>query len=169
MQDTEIWKDIPNFEGLYQVSNLGRIKKLAVTNLDTLNRSYYLPEKISKQHLRDKRYPAIHLTKNKTQHFFRVHTLVMLAFVGESDMCVDHIDNNSQNNHLTNLRYISHRRNILYGKRDQKRKHKYPGIWVKPNGNYGAVMQLKGKTKHLGTFKDPKEASEAYLKAIENL
>lgn len=164
----ETWKPIPNF-ALYEVSDLGRVKRIAYTSTDSEGRKYSYPEKIVKQSLRDKRYFSVPLRKNKKNSNFRVHNLVMLAFMGESKLTIDHIDNNSQNNRLDNLRYITHRRNVLYGKSDKNRKHKYPGIWLKPNGKYGASMQLNGKTKHLGTYTDPKEASQAYINAIQNL
>ena len=44
----EIWKDIKGYEGLYQVSNLGRVKSLAKLTISSNNKRYWFPERILK-------------------------------------------------------------------------------------------------------------------------
>lgn len=111
--DGEIWKTIPTYEGLYEVSNLGRIK--------SLKRDWYNPgkkcwgvkkERILKQRL-NTGYMRCPLQKNtKDKNAKAVHRLVMWAFVGYSPLTVDHIDGDKTNNKLENLRYLSHRENV---------------------------------------------------------
>lgn len=103
----EIWKDIPGYEGLYQVSSHGRVMILKS------------PRKIMAQSLKgkpSKQYFGVTLTKNKKQKTFTVHRLVALAFIGEKPKGteINHIDLNKLNNHLTNLEYVTHKRNMRH-------------------------------------------------------
>lgn len=94
--DEEIWKEIPGYEGRYQVSNYGRVIG---------------PRgKVLKPWL-NKNYEFVHLGDPKKK--FAVHQLVMLAFNGPySEGCVIcHTDGNSRNNTLSNLRYDTMREN----------------------------------------------------------
>lgn len=70
----EIWKDIKNYEGLYQVSNLGRIKSLP-------RNGTILSEKIIKTKPNKCGYLRICLHKNNTKSFWSVHRLVAQAFI----------------------------------------------------------------------------------------
>lgn len=95
--DDEIWKDIKGYEGLYQASNLGRVKSLG----NNKNRK----EKILKSFLNHKGYLRVGLCKNgKVKRYF-VHRLVYEAFIGEipKGMQVNHKDENPQNNILSNI------------------------------------------------------------------
>ena len=105
----EIWKEIPNFEGLYQASNFGRIKSLG----NDKNRK----EKILKPRLSNKGYPVIRLCKNGKAKNYYIHRLVWLTFNGEipKGYEINHIDENPQNGCLDNLNLLSHRDNICWG------------------------------------------------------
>lgn len=115
----EIWKDIPGYEGKYQVSNLGRIKSLTrkVRGVNHYTGSEFariVPERI----LRPGQYcKAGHLSVvlGRVTAGKPVHQLVMLAFVGPSPQGCEvlHADGNPQNNELSNLRYDNRRENIL--------------------------------------------------------
>lgn len=110
----EVWKEIKGYEGLYQVSNLGRIKSLPkikktpTTTFMTNERIIY--PRICKGYLR------IGLSKlGNTKQFF-VHCLVAAAFIGEANgMTVNHKDENKLNNHADNLEYMTLADNIRYG------------------------------------------------------
>jgi hypothetical protein len=93
----ESWKDIPGYEGLYQVSNLGRIKSLG---------SYRRGEMIIKQR-KWKGYWLINLSKEDQRKTFLVHRLVAICFVENphSRKIVNHKDGNKANNYYENLEW----------------------------------------------------------------
>ena len=103
----EIWKDIPGYEGKYQVSNLGRVKSLPrVQEQMSKGKNYHthkIPGKILKPRKKKCGHMQVHICgKNEA-----VHKLVMLTFVGERPTGVEicHNDSNPANNSLDNLRY----------------------------------------------------------------
>lgn len=105
----EIWIDIPNYEGLYKISNLGNIKNCK--------------GHIMKQTIKYGGYSYISLSKNGHQKSYAVHRLVMLSFVGspqDSSFQVNHKDENPLNNCLDNLEYLLPSENCRYGNRLQR-------------------------------------------------
>ena len=101
------WKPIKDYEGLYEVSNDGRIRRLRFTN------GSHDFEKIRecKQTLNTWGYMTVNLSKNGKVNTKRVHKLVANAFLGESNLQIDHIDGNKQNNRLDNLEYVTPKEN----------------------------------------------------------
>ena len=116
---TEVWKDIPGYEGEYQASNEGRIKSLerkAVSKNWYTGEPFYrtVPERI----LRPGRYCKgghVSVILRKGTSGKPVHQLVMKTFIGEppSGMEVLHINGVPTDNHLSNLRYGTRTENIL--------------------------------------------------------
>ena len=112
---TEIWKDIKGYEGLYQVSNLGRCRSLdkdiPCSSLFSDKKSLVRKGKI----LSDKRlshvggYIKHRLTKDKKTKQYYLHKLVAEAFIPnpENKKYVDHIDTNRLNNQVNNLRWVT--------------------------------------------------------------
>jgi hypothetical protein len=99
----EIWKDVPEYEGLYQVSNLGRVKSLKFGR-----------ERILKPQEGKQGYMHVFLYKEGDVKFYRVHRLMMLAFVGESNLQVNHINGIKTDNRLENLEYCTGSQNIKH-------------------------------------------------------
>lgn len=101
------WKTIKGYEGLYEVSNDGRVRRLRF-----INGSHNF-EKIKecRQTLNTYGYMTVNLSKNGKSNTKRVHKLVANAFLGESDLQVDHIDGNKLNNNLSNLEYVTPKEN----------------------------------------------------------
>lgn len=106
----EEWKDVPNYEGLYQVSNLGRIKSLRDKNGKAR-------EKILKLKLSKFGYYQICLCKNGKQKWYFVHRLVALAFIPNPNNLpqINHIDENKTNNYVENLEWCTSKYNSNYG------------------------------------------------------
>ena len=96
----ELWNDIKGFEGLYQISNYGRIK----------NKRTNLLLKTSHNH---KGYQQICLTNNG-KHMAKIHRLVAETFIPNPDNLpqVNHIDKNKDNNHYSNLEWCDCHYNI---------------------------------------------------------
>lgn len=108
----EIWKDVKNYEGLYQVSNFGRVRSL----YDTHRKLRKVP-KILKQCLDSHGYPIVCLYNNGNKKRKRVHQLVWETFNGKvpEGYEINHIDENPQNGCLDNLNLLTHRANICWG------------------------------------------------------
>ncbi len=114
----EIWKDIKDFEGLYQISNLGRVK-----SLERIDKSNHLvKEKILKIFKTRNGYLKVVLCKNGKQKNYDIHRLVAQAFITNPDNLpqVNHKDENKENNCVWNLEFCSCSYNTNYGTRNQK-------------------------------------------------
>lgn len=100
----EIWKDIKGFEGIYQVSNLGRVRN--AKRLNILSPSKY------------QGYLRVNLSTGKRGKYktISIHRLVAMAFKdGYSEgLEVNHIDENPSNNHADNLEWITHAKNVIH-------------------------------------------------------
>lgn len=117
----EIWKDIEGYEGLYQVSNLGRIKSL---ERYVWNRFSYIlvKERILKQSNDKYGYCIISLNKNNKGKVFKVHRLVAQAFIPNSLNApqVNHKDEDKKNNYVDNLEWCDSKYNNTYGTRIER-------------------------------------------------
>ena len=164
----EVWKDVKNYEGIYQVSSFGRVKSLA--RLDSINRR--LKERLLNPIKDSTRYLVVGFSLNGKTKTFKVHQLVAVAFLEHAPdghrVVVDHIDNNKLNNHIDNLQLISHRENTSKDKKGYSSK--YVGVdWVKQRRKWLSRIYINGKQIYLGHFTDELEASEMYQKALSNL
>lgn len=121
MQINEIWKDIPGYEGLYQVSDYGRVRslnylghegKVKVLRIVIANGYYYLT-----------------LYKDGKKKGFRVHRLVVTAFIGPipRGMVVNHINENKLDNRLSNLEICTQKYNNNWGTRNERLSKKLIG------------------------------------------
>ena len=115
--EKEIWKDIPNYEGLQQASNLGRVKSLERFRKGKNGSLASVEEKILKSSMLNSAYYIIGLAKQSIQKFYYVHRLVWEAFNGQipEGYEVNHINEIKSDNRLSNLNLMTHRENINYG------------------------------------------------------
>ena len=115
----ECWKPIKDYEGIYEVSNYGRVKSLerVIYNSGTKNGLYTIHEKIIKQRINKKRhgYCELSLHKNGKEKRFKVHRLVAEAFIPNPNNLpeVNHIDGNKENNHASNLEWCTSKENKM--------------------------------------------------------
>lgn len=122
----EIWKDIQGYEGLYQVSNLGRVKSLKRLSND---RGGYrtIEEKIKNTRSCRKDYQIINLSKNGTFKTYRLHRLVAETFIPNHNNYpqVNHIDGNKQNNCVSNLEWCNNSYNQKHAYFNKLNKRRY--------------------------------------------
>ena len=163
--NTENWRDISGYEGLYQVSDLGRVKSLARIDLAGRKR----PERMLRPGLISSGYLTVCLCRDHIKTSLLVHQLVAMAFLGHKPcrykFVVDHRDRVRTHNYLSNLRIITNRVNT-----DQKHLPSfsaYTGVfWRKNKNRWSATIRIHGKAKHLGTFKNEYDAHLAYESAF---
>ena len=129
----EIWKDIKGYEGLYQVSNLGRVKSLSryifASNGIRKSKERILKQAKARSGGKGKRehksvYYVVGLSKNSKSKTFRTHRLVAETFLQkiEGKSQVNHKDLNKLNNKLSNLEWCSHKENIDHSRKNRKIK-----------------------------------------------
>lgn len=103
---SEVWKDIKDYEGIYQVSNLGNVK--------CLGNEFSRKERFLKLSPQSKGYLTVVLQKNATRKMVLVHRIVAEYFVdnAESKVQVNHINGIKTDNRVENLEWVSHRENL---------------------------------------------------------
>ena len=162
----EEWKDIPGYEGLYQVSNTGFVKSLGNGKSNNPTKKI---EKILKFGLSTTGYYYVNLCKDGKVKNKKVHLIVAETFLnhisdGKYKIIIDHIDNNPLNNNLNNLQCISQRENIV--KHHKLRKN----VGYSMNrGKFRSSIYIKNKAIFLGRFKTEDEALKIYETAKLNL
>lgn len=119
----EIWKDIDNFKGMYEISNLGNVRSLARSVINKKGRLQYYPTKLLKFDVNKTKngttYHRITLSKNHTTTRIFVHRLVAETFISnpEKKPYINHIDNNGSNNSVSNLEWCTHSENMLHAQK----------------------------------------------------
>lgn len=134
----ETWKDVIGYAGLYQVSDLGRIRSLGRECNSKNNSKQRKKERILIQEVTIHGYCRVRLfDANGNAKHWAVHRLVMNAFVGVLDADINHINEIKTDNRLVNLEYCTHNYNCNYGTRNKRISEKNTGI------NSKAVLQIK--------------------------
>lgn len=166
----EIFKDIPGYEGLYQISNLGRVKSLP-RKMWSSRVFYYSKEKFLKCSINTRGYNGVELRKDNKGKKYDIHQLLAYTFLNHKpsgmSLVVDHIDNNKTNNSLENLQIVTHRVNTS---KDKKGSSKYTGVsWHKNAKKWSAQIYFNGKLNHLGLFNCELKASLVYQNKLKEL
>lgn len=135
------WKDIEGYEGYYQVNKQGQVKSLQRTVIRSNGRSITFPEKILKGTVSEKGYVKVSLSKDNSHTKQTLHRIVMNAFVPNPDPSIynhiNHIDENKQNNNLTNLEWSKQADNVLQGQ----------GVYYTITDPQGNVYNIQGLSK----------------------
>lgn len=121
-QAEEVWKDVPGYDGLYQVSNKGQVKSM-----------YFHAQKGKGNNLKDNPkilipsvdsygYKIVSLCNGDTKKTVTVHKLVAAAFIPNPDNlpCINHMDENKQNNCVENLEWCTVEYNNSYGTKGER-------------------------------------------------
>lgn len=126
----EIWKDIPDFEGYYQVSNLGRIRSVERTILKSNNRIQVSKSKILKPFDNGSGYLVVHLRRENKRYVKYVHRLVCGTFLGKIEgFDINHNNFDKKDNSADNLSVMTRKENILYS----KQAGHYEQVYIKRN------------------------------------
>ena len=169
-KEVEIWKDIPGYEGLYQVSNLGRVKSLPKEWTAGKGSLMKHNGKILKMHKDCKGYYTISFKLNKKSKTYKVHQLVAMAFLNHKpcgmNLVVDHMNDVKTDNRVENLQIITNRENSY--RTQVNYSSKYKGVyWHKKANKWASYIYLDGKRKHLGLYIDEDEAAKVYKQKLK--
>jgi hypothetical protein len=155
--DNEIWADILGFDGIYQVSNLGRIKSLKRYVEHSRHGSLLLQERMRKFTDDDVRGFSVTLSNNGINISRVVHQVVAENFIDNplKFNCVRHLDGNKRNNAVNNLEWFTLIDSSIISNKNIKKTSKYNGVYFdKSKGKWRATMNAKS----LGTFDTEEEA-----------
>ena len=158
--ENEIWKDIPGYEGLYQVSSLGRVK-----SLDRLIKGkYILKGIILKPSYGGNKYPSVNFWIDKKYKTFTIHRLVAVSFIENPKNLkfVNHINGNKYDFNISNLEWCTHKQNMIHasktgllkphmiGKTGSKHYRSKPVLMIKNNEIVCEFESLKDAQKETG-------------------
>lgn len=151
---TEIWKDIPDYEGLYQASNFGNVKRNSSNNylMPWLNNCGYLQIRLS----------------NKKIKTFSLHRLIWQTFNGKTNLQIDHINGIKTDNRLCNLQALTPQENTIKHHLSTNKSSKYIGVsWYKNTNKWVSYIRINGKIKNIGYFTTEEDAYNARINFFE--
>jgi len=150
----EVWKDVVGYEGLYTVSNMGRVRG---------------PRKILSPAADGGGYLAVNLCKNGSQILTKVHRIVAFAFIPNPEQKpeVDHINRDRRDNRVENLQWSTKRENMLNTHRHDREQ--YGIYWVKLRSIYEVKFRVNKQMRHYGwhaTLEDATNVRDAALREL---
>lgn len=157
----EIWKDILGYEGFYQVSNLGRVKRLVEWRGNDYSSRYISCSKIMSPYLDHNGYERICLSMHGTCKHCRIHQLVARAFIPNpyNYPQINHIDEDKTNNCVSNLEWCTQTYNNKYGTRGKR-------IGITNHNSKGAkrsVLQYDLDGNFIQRWKSMQDASDTLI------
>lgn len=151
----EIWLPVEGYEGLYEISNLGRVKSLRCGSERVLNPS-----------IDSGGYAYNVLRKNKIPKNFLIHRLVAIAFIEKDEtyqIQVNHKNNIRTDNRVDNLEWCSARENYCHRSLFKKLTSKYPGVYLSKQNRWLSQISIDRKVYYLGSFDTEQEAYQARI------
>lgn len=151
----EVWKDITEFQGMYQVSSLGRIKSFRGKT-----------ERILQLTISKRGYYVVGLWRNQKNRLCTIHRLVALHFIDNpgNKREVNHIDSNKLNNSVSNLEWATPKENSYHAINSEKsRKFFHKRGAYKSGNSWSSQIRLDNKFFYLGSFKTKDDAQQAYF------
>lgn len=172
----EIWRDVPDYDGYYEVSNLGRVRSLDRWVFFKDGRKRFYKGRIIESNFNKGGYKKLNLSKDSKVQTFLIHQLVAIVFLdhepnGHTLVC-DHIDGDRANNNVENLQIVTQRQNLstCYRANESSFSSKYVGVtFNKAENKWRAGIRHKGKNNFLGQYKNEEKASKAYKKALDEI
>lgn len=165
----EQWKDIPDYEDYYQVSDLGRVKSVSKAISSTIKQGLLNEKRIRKVRLGSDGYLKVNLSVGGNRKTLKIHQLVAMAFLNHTlcgyKLVVNHKNFIKLDNRVINLEIVSSRENS--NRKHLKSTSKFTGVsWHKASKKWVSVISVDGKLKHLGCFNEEFEASQYYENAL---
>lgn len=160
----EIWLDIIGFEGLYQVSSIGNVKRLTRT-IKNGSGVQLLEERPLKTYLSKRGYPFLILRKDNRSINKYIHRLVAESFIGKSDLQVNHINGIKTDNRVENLEFVTNRENNTH--RFNKEGHLTGAHFSKKANKWQSAIKVNKQNINLGYFDNQLDAHLAYIQACE--
>ena len=148
--NVEVWKSIDGYDN-YAISTFGRVKNVKTG-------------KILKAKLGKRGYFIVNLCEDNVRKTHQVHRLVCCTFIDNPNdkKYVDHIDNNPQNNHISNLRFATANENQHNRKLNSNNTSGIKGInWHKANEKWRAQIRIDGIKIHIGYYDNLEDAKIA--------
>ena len=166
--EKEVWKDIKGYEGKYQASTLGRIKR---NKIFKFKKTY--PEIILKTRYNDMGYKIVNLFKEKKQKTFLVHRLVASTFLLNEDnlKVVNHKDGIKSNNKIENLEWVTRSENKIHALKNNLAKDNVEGM-IRNNIEISNKIKVYDKNNnYLGIFETSRKAAIFLIekKFIQNI
>ena len=156
----EIWKDVKNYEGLYQVSSLGRIKSLSRL-MERGKFTHFSKEVIMNGQLDKDGYNVFMLTLNRKQKLLKGHRIVAQAFISNHD-------NKPQVNHINGIKTDNRVENLEWNTNSENQLHSYKIGTSKKGGEHGRAKKVLNI--QTGIFYDTiSEAADAHNIRRNNL
>ena len=163
----EVWKDIEGYEGLYQVSNLGSIKRLERYDTYKSGIVHHYEELILSPRINKFGYYYLDLSKDRKSHTFRVHCIVAKAFIPNPNNlpCINHKDENKLNNYI----HINEDGSVDFEKSNlewcsKAYNNTYNGIRSRAGKNIGKPLIAFDGVHKLGTYFSSETEAAKYLK-----
>ena len=167
----EIWKPIEGYEGLYEVSNLGRIRSL--DRLDVYKGKYkrYFKGKMLNPTFYRGGYLQVQLSKNGKVKVCKLHRLVAQTFLPNPDNLpvVNHKDEDKTNNCVDNLEWCTQQYNINYGTRNERHKQKMIGRTGKKNHSSKPINQYTKEGKFVKYWESAGSVERVFGYRHENI
>lgn len=168
----EIFKDIPNYEGLYQVSNLGNVKSLSRKVIKKNNSISFTKDRILKYSINKHGYCFVVLSKNNNQKGYKIHQLVAMAFLNHTPcgfkLVIDHINDSKTDNRLENLQIVTSRFNCK--KNQTNYSSQYKGVsWNKSKNKWQVEIKINNKRIFLGRFTNEYDAHLVYQNKLKSI
>ena len=168
----EIWRPVKGYEGIYEVSNHGRVKSLERIVERSNGKNYTVNERILKAGVGGNKYLIIVLCNQGVNKSKLIHQLVAESFLNHNPcghkLVVNHINFDRKDNRVENLEIVTARENT--NKKHLKSSSVYTGVnWYKKYKKWSAQIRINGKSKNLGYFTDEYKAHLAYQSALSQL
>jgi hypothetical protein len=162
--EKEIYKNIPGYDGVYQVSNFGNVR-----SFKNGRHGLKTTPKILKQSKDTQGYLKVMFSYNNKVINAKIHKLVAMAFLDHIpdgyNMTVNHIDKNHLNNKLDNLELLPFKEHIIKDRFGNGRGYSF----IKNRNKWRAEITVNYKTIFLGEFINKQDAINLYNKAINNI
>lgn len=173
--ENEEWRDVPNYEGYYQASNLGRVRSLDRTVTYSNGSDRFYKGQILKAAVSDG-YKLISLSIDGESRSFKLSQIMAMTFLGHKPdghkLVVDHINGDRSDDRVENLRIVTHRANSSTCFRSDRNSFTstYVGVyWAKSRDRWRAQIQHDGVRTGLGYYDTEIEASKAYQSALSKI